>query len=197
MSWPPTLFKHLPNEWWGSKLRSCLASRFLWGRQRDEDQYTSVSWKMKTPFRVTTTVAPTPTPNHFLMNNHIEKLSTYIVLRKRHMIISTIMKECTSIGCLNIIFGMITNKYIVYPWPLPASLKVHVYTKWISNASLTNIRKKPQWNRPTKELCEKHLKICKLTCIIPKEKKNLLTDCSLACPPKELKFRERSQHQSL
>ena len=30
-----------------------------------------------------------------------------------------------------------------------------------------------------------------------KKKKNLLTDCSLACPPKELKFRERSQHRSL
>ena len=29
------------------------------------------------------------------------------------------------------------------------------------------------------------------------KKKNLLTDCSLACPPKELKFRERSQHRSL
>ena len=30
-----------------------------------------------------------------------------------------------------------------------------------------------------------------------KKKKNLLADYSLACPPKELKFRERSQHRSL
>ncbi|GER38689.1 disease resistance protein [Striga asiatica] len=35
---PPTLFRHLPNEWVGSFPSSFLASLFLSGRQRDEDQ---------------------------------------------------------------------------------------------------------------------------------------------------------------
>lgn len=62
---------------------------------------------------------------------------TYIVLIRRNMIISTIMKQSTSIGGLYIIFGMITNEYILNTGPLPASLKIHVHTKWISTTSLT------------------------------------------------------------
>ena len=47
------------------------------------------------------------------------------------------MKQSTSIGGLYIIFGMITNKYILNTRSLPASLKIHVYTKWITSTSLT------------------------------------------------------------
>lgn len=61
---------------------------------------------------------------------------TYIVLVRWHLIISTIVKECTSIRWLHIIFSMITNKHILKTRPFPASLKIHVYTKWISTASL-------------------------------------------------------------
>lgn len=69
-----------------------------------------------------------------------EKEPTYIVFIRRYMIIPTIVKECTSISRLHIIFGMVTNKYILNARPLPASLKIHVHTKWISSVSLSKAK---------------------------------------------------------
>ncbi len=43
LSWPPTLFRHLPKEWWGSRDKKLLAIFCLSSTHRDDDQYTNAS----------------------------------------------------------------------------------------------------------------------------------------------------------